>query len=650
MPRLFSSLHEETPEEVALLASELHYQRTQNITIEVLTPLPKQIGELYYIEGNELKFTSIEARNHCTAVYILRKFEKSELPLDARRVFDEARQLWTHEIGHTDFASGRFLGLISERLNILSAGIEVITSSDAHNVFDILRNIGNALPFLAEISMMDIVELAAVQYSKTFGDLAAGMFFNQLSDYLSAHPQLAKELYALVREDMSPTNVNLYGAALLGLAASGQVRVATKLAMADTGSACNERLACALWTLGLLSHHWAKEPELRKGVHEILKAMGHHSDSNVSQKAWQALSNAAVLQPELIADLLLHAQPDNQAALKVLGNFVFMNLKIVKDQPNLSEILLALTDLDAGFTHDLDSVLSRLIKNNTYDQLVYDCLTAWTLKHYGSRTSDEKLSSGFSQTTLELVNKPLLHELITRWLVSDEQILGRAYSDLIGHMWVHGVKQPVFTKEIIDTLNVDDFKYLVRRLIGWTFHEEALLSLTFSLLQANEAKQRTFGWVYSLLVNEVGRNFSHATLEAIQEKLKSVTPEVAELLNAAQAKLLAYTQAINQLPVRHELRPPLPERIRHSVALKNSRETREAMDKTNGESIFQQLCTRIPLKAGTGNFSIYDGKISPINRLGSFSSFISLPAQYVVDPLNDEIAKLGFKFAKRGEE
>jgi len=77
MPRFFSPLLEEIPQEVARLASELHYQRTPNITIEVLAPisfLPKQIDEIYCIDGNELKFTSIEARNHCTAVHSFRKF------------------------------------------------------------------------------------------------------------------------------------------------------------------------------------------------------------------------------------------------------------------------------------------------------------------------------------------------------------------------------------------------------------------------------------------------------------------------------------------------------------------------------------------------------------------------------------------------
>lgn len=652
IPKFFDSTPEEIPEEVTRLAFELHSQRTQNIIIEVSNQIsfsPRQIDDLFFIKDFELIFTSIAARNHCSAVHCFRKFENSDLQLNAQKIYEEAHQLEIDEIGHTDFASGRFLGLISKKFNVLKVGIEAIANSNNHHVFSILRNIGNALPFLGDVCMQDLIDLAAEQLPKTSGDLAAGMFFNQVSEYLAAHPHFTKELYTHVRENMSGANTSLYGAALTGMAKAEQVREATELALDDTDTECSDLLAGALWTLGRLSRYWEKESDLKNRVQQVLKAMGHHSDANVSFQAWQAMSNAAVSQSELISELLIHAQKNDQKALQVLGDFAFMNFKIIKDHPNLTEILHALTGLDIERTDDFDHVLSQLIEINTHDELVYNSLTTWVVKHYDSRISDEKLGSCFAQSIRELIGKPLLHELITRWLNSDERILGAAYRDLIGHLWVHGVKQPIFTQDILDTLTADDFKYLARRLIGWTFHEEALLSLTFSLLNTKEAQQRTFSWIHALLVNEVGRNYPQATLEVIEEKLNGASPEVEQLLEKAQADLLAYTEPIKQLPIRHEFRPPIPMRIRHAVELKKAREQREATDKTNEQSILQQLVTRIPLKSGTGSFSFFHGKISAINRLGSFSCFISLPAQYVVDPLNDEIKNLGLRAAKRGD-
>lgn len=170
-------------------------------------------------------------------------------------------------------------------------------------------------------------------------------------------------------------------------------------------------------------------------------------------------------------------------------------------------------------------------------------------------------------------------------------------------------------------------------------------------METNEARQRTFSWVYSLLVNELGKNYSRSTLEAIQEKLNTTSsPDVEELLKAAEAQIRSYTDAIDQLPIRYEMRPPVPTRIRHAVALKKAKEQREISEKADEHSIFLQICSRVSLKAGTGSFSIHQEHVSEINRLGSFSSFITLPAQYVVDPLNDEITKRGLRVAKRGDE
>jgi|GEM_PF-7103540 len=76
-----------------------------------------------------------------------------------------------------------------------------------------------------------------------------------------------------------------------------------------------------------------------------------------------------------------------------------------------------------------------------------------------------------------------------------------------------------------------------------------------------------------------------ATLEFLEEKLKDALSEEKPLLEKAQTDLFTYTEAIKQLPVRHEFRPPIPMRIRHAVALKKAREQREATDKANEKSI-----------------------------------------------------------------
>lgn len=473
MLKIIIPFQDEIPPEVSKLATVLHNLRTNNLSIEIPKIIDLQlihINGLFTVNGNELKFGSLEARNHCTAINSFRKLADLKKLADEETIYEEAHHLWINEIGHADFASGRFLGLISQHFNVLQAGVTVVKNSTASDVFDVLRNIGNALPFLVDFELTDLIDLAEAQHQKTLGDMAAGLFFNQVGQYLKERPQRAIELYKLICEKLSVSNKNLYGSALIGLADAGHIQDATEFAIADIESDNAELVAVALWVIGRLSLLWEKDSYLKIRIQKILNEMIKHGDENVSRQAYQALSNAAASQPELIIELLVHAKPDNQAALQILGNFVFFNFGKIIHHPSFSEILLALTDLDVKSTHDLDYALSKLIETAKFDSLVSDCLTEWILKNYVHRSLDDKLGSCFTQTLSEIANKPLLNELLTRWLVSDEMILGRAYSDLIGYLWVHGVRKPIFFKPILDTLSATDLKYLARRLLGWTFH------------------------------------------------------------------------------------------------------------------------------------------------------------------------------------
>ncbi len=652
MPVLFSFPIEDIDIEVASLASELHCKNSENLTISISTINNyHHVSQIFSIIQNELIFTSIMARNHCTAVHSFRTLKDLDLLTDAQKILDEAYRLWIPEISHTDFASGRFLGLVSENLNILHVAIDVIASSDAWNVFNILRNIGNALPFLININMNDLAGLAAAQHSKTLGDFAAGIFFDQVSNYLSAHPMYAKELYTLVRKNIAADeNKNLYRAALIGMAMAGQANQATEIALNDAGSDSIDISVTALWVLGYMLVHLEKEPNLKGRLQTILKKMACHTDSNIRLQALEALSNCAVLQPELVAELLAHAKPKDQEALQVLSKFIFMNLAVIQNHPHLTDILYALTDLNVERTHYFDYMLSQLIKNGNYDKKICATLEGWLIKHPIS-IEDGSWITRFEQSVRALENnKTLLSELITRWLVSDEQLLGHAFMEVTSHLWGHSVNKLVFSKDIIDTLNYEDIKYLVRRLLGWTCFEEPLISLAFSLLDTKDAQNRTFEWVYELLVNAIGRNYLQGTLEAIKEKLNNATPEIVVLLQKTEKELLAYADTIQKLPNRIELYPPIPMRIRRTIALKKEKELRDAVEKANEQCTLQQLFTKVPLKAGTGNFSIFANKISVINRLGSHSLSYTLPAQFVIDPLNDEITRSMYRFAKRGDE
>ncbi|MDP3709178.1 MAG: hypothetical protein Q8R56_14020, partial [Polaromonas sp.] len=172
--------------------------------------------------------------------------------------------------------------------------------------------------------------------------------------------------------------------------------------------------------------------------------------------------------------------------------------------------------------------------------------------------------------------------------------------------------------------------------------------LTFSLLETNNAPGRSFSWVYSLLTEEVGRDYAHATMEALKVRQETANSPEKELLVQIHAILLQRSTAMDGLPRLQELRPPM--RLRRAIALSRAREMEKAMETANEKSIIRLISTVIPMKAGRGWFSVSGNNVGPTQHLQSISHSISLPKRALTDPAGYAIAGLHYRIAKRDDE
>jgi hypothetical protein len=323
-----------------------------------------------------------------------------------------------------------------------------------------------------------------------------------------------------------------------------------------------------------------------------------------------------------------------------------INLKEIKNHSNFPKLFLLLSDQHEGDSFNIDHNLSLLIEDGNHDSLAYETLTQWAIKNQAKASHEDKLSENFPQTINSLSTSKLLSELLTKWLNSDERSLAIGFSDIIGYLWTHNFRTFSFSNPVLDQLTNKDFTYLSRRLLGWTFHEEALISLTLSLLNTIDAKHRSFEHVRALLI-ELGKNFPIFTLEEISNFLKIANADQELLLKEVKDEITKYSETINNLPNLSELRAPM--RLRRAIRLKRVNANRDIVEQSRKSSILQLFAQKTPLKSGTGSFSTYNGELGPINRLASFSTSVSLPALYVVDPLNDEINRFFNRSAKRGD-
>ena len=136
--------------------------------------------------------------------------------------------------------------------------------------------------------------------------------------------------------------------------------------------------------------------------------------------------------------------------------------------------------------------------------------------------------------------------------------------------------------------------------------------------KTNNAPKRTFGIVWSLLINELGQDYPTFTVDALEAAKSSATErEWITFYSSIIENINGRMKTLEVLPRLAELRPP-PNLQRQFIKARAKQMSKDAEEASKG-SIIQQLATKIPIKGGIGWFSFYDGSYSSPSYMKSFS-------------------------------
>ena len=640
------------PQAVLDAALALHQQKNTALTYS-----PFSTAQVATVDGHpiwrcaedEIEFTNLEARNHCVAMATFNRVSRTS---SRDSLFDAAYELWRNEIRHPDLASSRLLVIASQTVNVLVEIANILRNED-RRVFDILRLLERALPNLQNLRAEDIVAVVEAQHESTKRDMARGMLFNAIERRLQSESQIAWEVWHITRTNMSEAMQSLYSTALQALMHTDQLSLALEKARQDAEDINPLIAGAALWNIGsAIQAHKLNACDLEACVAGLInKTSGASAD--IQNAAIRAVAHASLKDERLLLELVRLASEHSDYTLDVIADFLFINqqdlpVSSIHFKP-LLQSLVGLLPSQQNAINNFDWVLHQLYETPEHRTLVLDCLTQWLVQHGGVSLNDKALVELFDQTIMQIANdQPGFQALTTRWLIAPEKQLAVAFGGLISYLHIRGMKSPTFSLEVLNTFTSQDFKFLVRRLLGYVISEEPLLSLTLSLLETNDAPDRSFGWVYSLLIDEVGRDYAHATMNALKVRQETANSPEKELLAQIYAILLRRSTAMDDLPRLHELRPPM--RLRRAIELNRAREMEKAMEAANEKSILRLISTVIPMKAGRGWFSVSDNKVGPTQHLQSISHSVSLPKRALTDPAGYAIAGLVYRIAKRDDE
>lgn len=540
------------------------------------------------------------------------------------------------------------LGKVNEISDIFLLG-KLAIEHRLLRTFDVLHLIESTIPYLSDIPVNALLELINAQHDDTKNDFAGGMFFNKLEEKLMTIPDTCLNLRTNILSTATESTTNLYPVLLIALAKSS-ANTSIELALTDSKNPNKLISNSALWTLGRFVTLTLYDGEDLKSIYGEIILNISSLDEVTRRTALRAAASTMHMTDVFDNQFTTLAEANDQYVLGLLANAFYMQItefKLNKCFGHWLDLLSNLSSENPSILDQLDFVLSQLIPEVPYQQKVTSCLTKWCAINAKDLARDKSVADIFDNTLFALVeNQPLLSSLLTDWFLNNNQKLASSATGILSKLWVSGFRNPEFCMSHVDELTADELIFLVRRMLGHIYSEEHLLSLTFSLLKTKDAKNRTYGIVGSILRDEISQDFPHPTLDAI-EKLKTSAEngELKVFLSGISLEINNWINELNALPRLNELRPS--SQLRRNFEKARDKQMQESMNDAQKGSIFRQICTEIPIKAGTGFFSFHGNAYTEASQMQSISHSVAMPLRLTKDTVGHEMNGFFYRIAKK---
>lgn len=636
----------------AELALRLHWQGGTELRIDVPADAVVTISDLpdgcQLVEDVALQFNSLATRNDIVAKAEFAGLQSSS-GIDADALFERAYELWRHEIGHDDQASGRLLALASLRTDVLNIAAQRIR--DGSDVFDVLHLVEATLPYLQVIEPLSIIDLVTAKYEPTKNDLAGGLIHGALESWLATRADSALKLHAKVLESLSEATASLLGNVVVALAKT-DYGTAVEVAKDDVQSKSPLRARVGVWALGrLLLVKQAPSPCVDLVIQTIIDVV-EREEGELRSCAIHAAAAAMHYTDAFDPILQRRAEDGDQDVLCAVTRALFFQAKELGERGITQRWLGLTTSLKPEFKgaiRDLDHAMARLLSDPANASMVTSTLKTWVAKHGLRVAVDSATAALFEFTVSKLFSlKPISASLVTDWLLSDEQTHPAALAGFLNQLDHHSCNELRLDDIRLDSLEAEDLLFLARRLLGYVHNRAQLTALALSMLQSQEPETRIYPVLHALLVNEIGYDYPESTATACRNAAESApTDNQKGFLLMVAKKIDQVATKKNSLPMVNELRPPT--RLRRLFARARAKQMSDSFEEASRDSFWRQIATQITIKAGRGTFSYRDANYGPSMKLASMSHSMELPRREAFDPIGNSIRHLGFRLAKRGE-
>lgn len=611
---------------------------------------PAVLNGLLVEDEKGMQFVNEQCMVKSAAHYML-DMEGSLLTNTPKACFERLDEIFGKEIGKKDMVSGHVLALLHNggQLDAYSWGRLAIEAGVG--VFDVLHVLEGAVTNFDNARAESIFQFFAGHYESVKNDLARGLVYPQLLAWFTQHPDIAREVKRLHEEYSKERSSSLYACSLDGLIlnnfGSGFVLVAAASKLSDPMIA-----GPAVHVLGLADYSDpTRRAALNETIHvctEILRTPGHA----LLETAVGTLCRLVAMDEIIIISLLEEAAKTAvPAALYAISNFLWREEKLVGAKDWFWPLVLHLTSAKTeqnGVLSNIDLMLAGWVRDPVKEPRAIEFMNVWISKQSSDAFNEGGVEKSFSSTVHRLAEQPLvLSRVLTEWLLHDDGRYPLIVQKLVSSLRTKGVASLELDAAIINELSLDEIRFLLRRILGYIVGDEVQIQLVFSLVRTQGAKDRTFGFVSSVLQDQVGNDYPYLTIDYLKERQTEVseTDEVKALCGNIITALQERLNALDALPDLKEFRPSSVKRRRFYI--ERQRAINEAVEEASKDSVWRQITTHIPLKAGRQTFQTFNSQYTEPMELKEFSHSIAMPLSEISDPAGAARERLHYRKAKR---
>lgn len=597
-----------------------------------------------------LRFASELSMVWAAAQYIVH-VEAPLLTSTPKACFERLDELFGKEIDKKHRVSAHVLALLHNdgQLDSYSWGRQAIEAGIG--VFAVLHVLEGAVVHFENVCGKSVLQFFVSHYESVRDDFARGLVYPELRAWFARHPDIALEVKGLHEEHPEESSASLYSCTLHGLILSD---FQYGFALAAASGKSTDRLIAgpAIYVLGLADY---SDPSRRLALDETVKRCAEilqTPEHPLLGTAVKTLSRLITLDENGIAHLINEAgKTAAPEALYALSEFLWREEKSIRKKDWFWSLILHLTSAKTkhkGILQNVDVMLMKWVRDPVQQPRVIEFMEMWISKQSREALKEEGLEGYFSSTVHRLVQQPAtLNHALTRWLLHDDDRYPLVVQKWVSRLRPKSANSLELESTIIDKLNRDEMRFLLRRILGYIIGDEAQIRLVFSLTRTVSAKARSFGYVASVLRDQVGYDYPYQTIEYLKERqcADNEAEEVKALCSEIVSELQGQLDVLDALPGLKEFHPSSVKTRQFCKGRR--RQMNEAFEEASKDSIWRQIAAHISLKAGQRTFQTIEGRYTDPMELKGMSHSMALPRSEVSDPAGAARERLLYRRAKK---